>query len=276
MPYFGIDSVLKRPDGDLPGPWTVRPGAHGFGSGDSAYSVCWWDPRTLELDRAPSFGVRQQELLEKGNEDAVDRKLREHKRWQEEREQFLDDGARPSLRLQTATERARSGLKLDDGTTNVDVIEISAGTRPAGPRFGTLVHAVLAAVPLDAPPEEIRKAIVLQGRIFAATEQEIDAALSTVTNALDHPLMQRARKAAASGQCYREMPVVLQDAEGSLIEGVADLVFREDQQWVVIDFKTDQELLASELDRYQLQVEIYAITLAKATGTNTLAYLLRV
>ena len=88
-PAFGSDSVLKRPDGDLPGAWTVKPGAHDFGSGDSAYSVVWWDPRSLELDKAPSFGVRQQELLEKGDEAAVSRRLQDHKHWQEGREELL-------------------------------------------------------------------------------------------------------------------------------------------------------------------------------------------
>ena len=87
--------------------------------------------------------------------------------------------------------------------------------------------------------------------------------------------MQRARKALALDQCYREMPIVLQAADGTLIEGIADLIFQEDEGWVVIDFKTDQEL-ASELDRYRRQVAIYARTIAKISGDSSSAFLLRV
>jgi ATP-dependent exoDNAse (exonuclease V) beta subunit len=166
-------------------------------------------------------------------------------------------------------------LKLDNFADKVEVIEISASNRPAGPRFGTLVHAVLAAVPLDATPEGIRLSAELQGRIFGATSQEVDAAITTVANALQHPLMKRARVALASGRCHREMPLVLQDLEGILVEGIADLVFEEEHLWFVVDFKTDQEL-ASELERYRRQVGIYAAAIAKVTGSSTTAFLLRV
>ena len=42
-PKFGIDSVLVRPEGDPADDTNVRPGAHGFGQGDTAYGVVWWD-----------------------------------------------------------------------------------------------------------------------------------------------------------------------------------------------------------------------------------------
>jgi hypothetical protein len=52
-PEFGIDIILKRPDNDPPDETTVSPGAHGFGADQSAYSVVWWDCRTLELGITP-------------------------------------------------------------------------------------------------------------------------------------------------------------------------------------------------------------------------------
>jgi ATP-dependent exoDNAse (exonuclease V) beta subunit len=60
-----------------------------------------------------------------------------------------------------------------------------------------------------------------------------------------------------------------------LIEGVADLVFREDIAWVVVDFKTDQEIKA-DLGRYQRQVSIYAKTIGEIHGEPCAAFLLRV
>lgn len=115
----------------------------------------------------------------------------------------------------------------------------------------------------------------LQGRILGATDEEVKAAIVAVKAALQHPLMQRARVAAEKGACYRELPLTLRMEDGTLIEGVADLVFRESDRWIVVDFKTDQELRA-ELERYRRQVSIYAKTISEAHKSDIAAFLLRV
>ena len=54
--------------------------------------------------------------------------------------------AEPSLVVETATERAEGGSACPP----VDAIRLPAvADRPSGIRFGSLVHAVLATVPLD-------------------------------------------------------------------------------------------------------------------------------
>ena len=87
--------------------------------------------------------------------------------------------------------------------------------------------------------------------------------------------MQRARAAAEKGECYRELPLTLRMEDGKLIEGMADLVFREGSRWIVVDFKTDQEL-ASELERYHRQVSIYAKTIREVHKAESEAFLFRV
>jgi hypothetical protein len=74
------------------------------------------------------------------------------------------------LQSQTATEHALAEMAP---AADVEVIEL--GPRPSGPRFGTLVHAVLATVPLDTGAEGIKAAAQLQGRIFGATRFYISA-----------------------------------------------------------------------------------------------------
>lgn len=271
-PEFGMDSVLKRPDGDLPDETTVRPGAHGFGAGSSAYSVVWWDPRTLELGKAPSFSIRQQELLEKGADDVVKKRLAEHQQWSEGRAELLSRGAVPTIRFQTATDLSKEEIPF---TVDVELVAIAKETRPFGPRFGTLVHSILASVPLDGGEAEVSAMAELQARVLGANEEEIKAAVVAVIAAVQHPLMQRARMAAAKGDCYRELPLTLRMEDGTLIEGVADLVFHEDDRWIVVDFKTDQEL-ARGLQRYSRQVSIYAKTISEVRNAETSAFLLRV
>ena len=272
-PKFGMDSVLSRPEGDPADDTNVRPGAHGFGQEDKTYSVVWWDPRVLELGKTPSFSLRQEHLLKEVDSSVIERDLRNHSVWSDQHRATLEKGKQPSLHVQTASERARGEPKFEAG--DVGVVEIAGGARPFGPRFGSLVHAVLATVPLDSDAEQIRASTQLHGRIFGALGKEIEAAVTTVASALQHPLMERARKAAACGACHREVPLTLREEDGTLIEGLADLAFQENGKWIVVDFKTDQELAAA-LERYRRQVAIYAAAISKATSSSSEAFLFRV
>ncbi|MBO0911593.1 MAG: UvrD-helicase domain-containing protein, partial [Acidobacteria bacterium] len=272
-PRFGIDSVRERPDNAPADETNVRPGAHGFETGDKAYSVVWWDPRALELGKTPSFSLRQEHLLKEVDAQIVERDLAAYIHWRDERRAALEKGSRPSLRVETVGERAGSERELDSG--RVRVVEISARARPAGPRFGSLVHAVLAAIPLSGGAELIRASAELHGRILGAPPEEIDSAVNAVAAALLHPLMRRAGSAARSGACHREVPLTLREADGTVLEGFADLAFHEDGKWIVVDFKTDQEL-AGSLDRYLRQVAIYADAISKATSTPAEGFLFRI
>jgi ATP-dependent exoDNAse (exonuclease V) beta subunit len=55
------------------------------------------------------------------------------------------------------------------------------------------------------------------------------------------------------------------DSDGTLLEGIVDLAFADTAQWVVLDFKTAQEV-EQALDAYSRQVALYAGAVAKATG----------
>ena len=63
--------------------------------------------------------------------------------------------------------------------------------------------------------------------------------------------------------------------DGSLIEGVVDLAYEHDGQWVVVDFKTDVEIGAEGLERYRRQVGFYAAAIQRATGKRARGALLR-
>ena len=75
-------------------------------------------------------------------------------------------------------------------------------------------------------------------RLLGAPEEEVDAAAQRVAAALQHPLLSRARHASRS---YRELPILIKDDIGGLLEAVIDLAFLEDSTWVILDFKTDAE-----------------------------------
>jgi ATP-dependent exoDNAse (exonuclease V) beta subunit len=255
-PVFGEDSVLERPDRETPGRDNVRPGLHALG-----HDVVWWDPRQLTLDVQRVYGLRREDLILDPGRDVVEGDRRRYDDWLGARSQAQEAGARPSVHVRVVTEMARAA----DGTPDIVLIDAApAGVRPTGPRFGTLVHAALAAVALDAGPDQIASAVSLQARI-----------LTLVAAALAHPLMLRAREAWRAGRCRRETPVACRQGDGSLIEGVVDLAFEDEDGWTVVDFKTDAEL-AADLGRYRRQVGLYASMVARATGKNVRGVLLRI
>jgi ATP-dependent exoDNAse (exonuclease V) beta subunit len=135
--------------------------------------------------------------------------------------------------------------------------------RPRGKRFGTLVHAILAAVELRGEADHVRRVGANQARLVGATPEERDAAIVAVLAALAHPLMVRAADAADRGALRREVPVVVAAADG-LIEGVVDLAFEEAGAWTVVDFKTDAEI-DHRRPIYEAQVRAYAHAIGVAT-----------
>ena len=115
----------------------------------------------------------------------------------------------------------------------------------------------------------------IHGKLVGATDTEIEAAVHTVVATLAHPVMRRAASAALTN-LRRETPIFLRREDGTLVEGVVDLAFREeaaDFEWTVVDFKTDREF---ELNRaeYTAQVAYYAQAIEKATNSSVSGVLL--
>jgi ATP-dependent exoDNAse (exonuclease V) beta subunit len=278
------DTVLIRPDGDPATLFTVCPGAHRQGAAGAEFSVVWWAPDELGLGAQTSFGLRRDDLIVKDVNPAVLRqRLDAYEAWRAAREAAVAAAAQPSVEVLTATEFAdrpaqSSAAASDGGTTvRVDVESAAEGApRPGGVRFGTLVHAILAAVPL-APGNDTAAGQLADahGRVLGAPAEEIAAAADVVRRVLRHPVLAAAARAAEQGRCYRETPVTLRAASGAIVEGNVDLAFVEQDEVVVVDFKTDRELEGA-IDAYRRQVQVYAAAIGAALQRPARAVLMRV
>jgi ATP-dependent exoDNAse (exonuclease V) beta subunit len=272
------DSVLIRPGGSAVGTNTVCPGLHVRGGG-TEFSVVWWDPRALKLGAEAPLGIRRPELIVKDvAPDIVESGLAAYNSWRERRQQARDAGSQNSVVVRTVTQSAKTAgeAESDSKPPPVEIVELPrAAARPSGRRFGALVHAVLASVPLDGDLNAIQSLATIHGRILGAPQEEIDSASETVQTALAHSVFDAARKAAQRGRCRREVPIAWRDSNGSLIEGIVDLAFEREERWTVIDFKTDEEFRGNEL-AYRRQVGIYAAAIHAANGAEVSALLLRV
>jgi ATP-dependent exoDNAse (exonuclease V) beta subunit len=276
-PPFGEDSVLQRPDRETPGADNVQPGLHVLGvPGDGPYPVVWWDPHALALGVDRVFGVRGQHLIEEPGPDVLEADRRRYREWERAREATREHGARPTFAVHTVTEWSRRAALGDaEPEREVTVVDAASGiARPAGPRFGSLVHAVLATVALDAGRGAIADAVRARARILGATPDELAAATSLAEATLAHPLVRRARDAWRLGRCRRETPITAVEPDGSMLEGVLDLAWEEDDGWTVVDFKTQAEL-AGLPTSHRRQVAAYAAVVARVTGRPARPVLLR-
>ena len=269
--------VLPVAIGDEPGPPEILRGTWL----EPLHGVAYRPEHRFALDRLrlevrEDVGLRQQRILQADASGAVaEAGERAHAEWAEARERALAAGSEPSLRVETVT--AASDAPAVPGVQQIPVetleTAVARDARPGGKRFGTLVHVVLERVPLDADEEAVAARVAVHARSLGAPADERDAAAEAVVGALAHPVLERARAAADR---RREVPVVLRTGERALVEGVVDLAFREEATWIVVDFKTDREIAADAVGRYENQVRLYAEAIARATGEPTRGILLRV
>jgi len=276
-PEFGADTVLERPKGLGPTPKTVRPGRYRLpedAAPNDAFEVVWWDVRLLDIEREPAFGVRREDLLRKDAPvGAVEEDLERYRQWAREKPADRERAAKPRYILQKVTDRAEA---LTEEPEEVPILEVlqEAG-RPGGSRFGEIVHATLSQVSLVADMATIEAVAGLSARLFGATDHEAKAAARAVRRALEHPLLVRASEAEKRGECRRETPLSLLLEDGTLVEGIVDLAFRDENGWTVVDFKTDRVIQRYKA-MYSRQVRFYAQAITRATGERCEAVLLKV
>jgi ATP-dependent exoDNAse (exonuclease V) beta subunit len=274
------DSVLTRPNGDPASRTTVCPGAHTIGASGDAHEVVWWSPEpgALTLGAQASFGLRRDDLIVKDvAPDVIRDRLEAYESWKAARTADRDAASRPTINVMTATEAAMSLDDLPVERIEVAFVQASeAKIRPGGVRFGSLVHALLADVPLgeDGEPALARLSDA-HGRILGAPPEEVAAAREAVAAVLTHPVLAAAGRAARAGQCYRETPVTIRLDTGAMVEGYVDLAYRDEGAFVVVDFKTDRELEDAR-ERYEKQVSLYAAAIRRSTGLPTRAVLMQV
>ncbi len=173
--------------------------------------------------------------------------------------------ARRAALLRSAAERALVPVPATRVAARSAPPPVFAAAPVSGGRaFGSLVHRLLEWIPLDAPERAQAMAAALApglGVDAAGAERAAEA----VRRALALPVLERARR---SGRVWRELPLCFPEGD-ELIEGTLDLVFEEDGQLVVVDYKTDAIVPAQAIEQaahHAAQLQLYGRGLAQATG----------
>ncbi|HYQ43456.1 MAG TPA: UvrD-helicase domain-containing protein [Polyangiaceae bacterium] len=265
-PAFGHDTVLTRSAQTQATPEdAVAPGLHRAEAGNP---VVWWDPKSLRLRVQVLSGVRQQKLL--GESPLSAEGMSRYSAWQERRAVTIETSSRVSVVSQTMTELSKQPFSTP-AIAVVERTELDRAGRPRGARFGTLVHAVLAHAAFDADRVALTALSRSLGRLIGATDAEVTYAVEAAAAALEHPLL---RAAAESRDVRREVVISERLSDGSLAEGVIDLAYRAQSEWVVVDFKTDATVQGE--GAYAEQLRLYVAALSRATGEAARGVLLQV
>lgn len=100
------------------------------------------------------------------------------------------------------------------------------------------------------------------------TDEEIRVlSASKLMHFINSPIGQRA---AASEKCHKECQFTMKhqiDGCDTLVQGVIDCYFKEDDSYVLIDYKTGKNRKES-IENYKIQVQLYREAIEKSTGKN--------
>ena len=151
-----------------------------------------------------------------------------------------------------------------------------------GAARGTAYHRVMECLDYaEADTEEQLRAQLkrlLESRKM--TEQEAECIrIRDIRRFVESGLGQRMKKAAMKKHLYREQPFVIQrnasmlddgwKNETVLVQGIIDAYFMEEEEIVLVDYKTDRVMRGQEqklIDLYHVQLEDYARALERMTG----------
>ena len=151
-----------------------------------------------------------------------------------------------------------------------------------GAARGTAYHRVMECLDYaEADTEEqLRAQLKRLLESQKMTEQEAECIrIRDIRRFVESRLGQRMKKAAMKKHLYREQPFVIQRSasmlddgwknETVLVQGIIDAYFMEEDEIVLVDYKTDRVKRGQEqklIDLYHVQLEDYARALERMTG----------
>ena len=186
----------------------------------------------------------------------------DRERWLEGRGELLRQAGKELEVLTASSVELLWQRPLTIEVNEADGTVVSAGKGPPLP-VGDAVHQIMELV--DLAGGESTAAIV--GAVcseYGLLDRQ-DEVQALVDSCLASPALARA---LASGQLWREVPFTIPWEEG-LAVGRIDLLFVEDGEIVIVDYKTDDvepDAIEQAVEGHRSQAEVYAAAATKATG----------
>jgi ATP-dependent helicase/nuclease subunit A len=116
-------------------------------------------------------------------------------------------------------------------------------------------------------------------REFITEEEAETISIQKILNFFNSSIGERMKKAKnlyrevpfymeiGSSEIYRELPSKIYDSEKVLVQGIIDCYFQEENELVLLDYKTDYVKSSEDMrEKYRVQIWYYARALEKLTG----------
>ena len=111
--------------------------------------------------------------------------------------------------------------------------------------------------------EESLQQFVQQGYLTKEMKESVSS--EEILTFLQSDVGQRVALASRRGVLHKEQPFVVSQ-DDTLVQGIIDVYFEEDGEWIVLDYKTDRLYREEEYkERYQVQLDYYAKALERIT-----------
>ncbi len=252
---FSTHRVLKR--GDVPGE-----------------DLAWLLAESSEPTLVEAFEPREAERID-ATTDASETSLPAYADWHARLTAALDAAKTPDAvavtQLAKSTEAEAAGEPATAPEQLAAPIDDSAGASPdpvrrtrAGTSFGSAVHGVLELIDPTSPDQANGLAAI---QAFVEGVEHDGPVVATLAK---HALASDIIKEAASAQRWTEL-FVCGELDGTLCEGIVDLLFEADDGLVIVDYKTDNVTaaeFAAKAVEYRFQVASYARLVKAITGRD--------
>ena len=218
-----------------------------------------YDTKNLQLEPGESAPFRSLLKPEMEGGKASRLVLSQRIKWKEAQED-LKKWAGMGRSITTAIEQ----LKASQEVERDDEWPVSPVTKGDGAVFGKLVHRLFEKLDWSRP-DLLEEIAGIEGKALGAPESMRNKAEEMVRKALKSPLLQRCTE---SGKCQKEVPFSYK-SNGTLFEGVMDVVLKEEDGLTVLDFKTDlveKKSLDSKLEHYRPQAQVYSDAIGTIFG----------
>ena len=191
--------------------------------------------------------------------DTAAHSLQARAEWEQRRAALLDQRSSPASVAATGLARIlKSEADTYPAAAEFETLRRGRGGAP----IGRAVHAVLQTIDL-ATGDGIDHTARAQAAAEGVPQDHAEIA-RLASAAVDSDIV---RRAVASRRFWREVPVAAPIADGAL-EGFIDLLFEEDGELVIVDYKTDaidQDSTEEYTARYHTQAGCYALAAERAT-----------
>ena len=144
--------------------------------------------------------------------------------------------------------------------------------RFTGAERGTLMHRALSLIPLEKMKGADNLYTAVKEAVHDMADREIftyqEVMLLYIKGLADFFGSSLGQRMLRSFRVQREWAFnLVMDERGTILQGVIDCAFLEDNAWVLVDYKTDRiEEEDAFIHRYQDQIEWYARALERITG----------